>query len=228
MQRPHSVNDGFLPVNTWRGYIMVSTDLLPDSAKEKRRIYPELHLRDEPEPTPCTPTAAPDEQAPRIKAAIPPVPNHWNHEHPVAVKLEVDAELFPMMHFGPPHPSRSSASSIHSAEPPFPMSLAPAADDDALSSLDLLFPQSPWLRDEYGWGCDSPIGSEDASAATSPTFFLTEAPPNAAVPATSRTRPPPTINPDQSGPLQTPTSALDRSPKRKRSGISVGPPGGIR
>ncbi|RDA83089.1 hypothetical protein CP532_3090, partial [Ophiocordyceps camponoti-leonardi (nom. inval.)] len=43
-------DDGFMPVSTWRGYIMVSTDLLPESVTETRRIYPDP--QSEPDPSP--------------------------------------------------------------------------------------------------------------------------------------------------------------------------------
>ncbi|RCI09196.1 hypothetical protein L249_1465 [Ophiocordyceps polyrhachis-furcata BCC 54312] len=50
MQSPRPNDDGFMPVSTWRGYIMVSTDLLPESVKETRRIYPDP--QSEPDPSP--------------------------------------------------------------------------------------------------------------------------------------------------------------------------------
>ncbi|PHH79651.1 hypothetical protein CDD80_4136 [Ophiocordyceps camponoti-rufipedis] len=76
--RPVVVNDGFLPVKTWRGYILVSSHLLP-SVEETRRIYPDqpvAHAAD-PSPTSLSPLSAESMRPSDAMEHVWPLPDCW-------------------------------------------------------------------------------------------------------------------------------------------------------
>ncbi|PFH62953.1 hypothetical protein XA68_10969 [Ophiocordyceps unilateralis] len=75
--QPAVINDTFLPVKTCRGYILVSSHLLP-SVEETRRIYPDQPVAYAPDASPATPSFNMEPMRPfETMEHAWPVPDSW-------------------------------------------------------------------------------------------------------------------------------------------------------
>ncbi|EFY94446.1 hypothetical protein X797_007727 [Metarhizium robertsii] len=220
------MEDQFQIVKTWRGYILVSSCLLPSSSAERARIYPDYldnnHAHTARDATPVAQNQVAQEGNPQLPT---PSPYHcYITQVPSPRDLRYEKGLL-----GTPGESRMAAASERFVEPDKMSQSIPTRHDEAVHSPDSLQPAVPsWKRGSRDWEHGSRTSSGESTSSASPAPFSKTTQPAPATPLGSRdcctsqnwSRPVP-APPSASSPSLSGTPRLEVRPKRRLSNGSI-------
>ncbi|KAK9442217.1 hypothetical protein VB005_03274 [Metarhizium brunneum] len=200
------MEDQFQMVKTWRGYILVSSCLLPSSSAERARIYPDYldnnHAHTARDATPVAQNQVAQEGNPQL-----PTPNPYHRyitQVPSARDLRYEKSLL-----GTPAESRFAAASERFVEPDKMSQSIPTRHDEAVHSPDSLQPAVPsWKRSSRDWEHGSRTSSGESTSSASPAPFPKTTQP---APATPLSRRDCCTRQNRSGPVPAPPSASSSS-----------------
>ncbi|KAG8417075.1 hypothetical protein J3459_012783 [Metarhizium acridum] len=165
------MEDHFQIVKTWRGYILVSSCLLPSSSAERARIYPDYFVDDSDTARDATPVSR-NQVAQESKQDLL-VPKSYHRGSITAVPLAGDFrnEISPL---GTSNGSRLAVASEYFVEPDRMGQSMPTINDETVHSPESLQMAAPsWKRSSRDWEYSTRISSEEPTSCTSPTKFST-------------------------------------------------------
>ncbi|KID94273.1 hypothetical protein MAJ_09769, partial [Metarhizium majus ARSEF 297] len=220
------MEDQFQIVKTWRGYILVSSCLLPSSSAERARIYPDYLDSDAHtarDATPVTQNQIAQEGNPQL-----PTPNPYHCRYMTQVPSPRDLRYEKGL-LGTPGESRLAAASERFVEPDKMSQSIPTRHDEAVHSPDSLQTAVPsWKRSSRDWEHGSRTSSGESTSSTSPAPFSKAAQPAPATPlgsrdcytSQSRSEPVP-APPSASSSSLSGTPRLEVRPRRRLSNDSI-------